>query len=142
MAGGINYFGLGQLIFLEGTMNDFSYGQALLFYKDDIENLKNKSNEEIIFEQDGAPAHTSKSNKFILNKLFSESGWLQNPPNSPDLAYPIEDIWGIIKPRVKRCDPKDLNELKQFLLRRMEFDSFGDDSKFMRRLSKENRNGL
>ena len=76
VAGGINYFGLSQLIFLEGTMNDFSYGQALLFYKDDIEKLKNKSNEEIIFEQDGAPAHTSKSNKFILNKLFSEGGWL------------------------------------------------------------------
>ena len=77
-AGGINYFGLSQLIFLEGTMNNFSYDQALLFYKDDIEKLKNKSNEneKIIFEQDGAPAHTSKSNKFILNKLFSEGGWL------------------------------------------------------------------
>ena len=37
-------------------------------------------------------------------------------PNSPDLAYPIEDIWGIIKPRVKRRNPKNLNELKQFLL--------------------------
>ena len=40
IAGGINYFGLSKLIFLEGTMNEFSYGQALLFYKDDIQEIE------------------------------------------------------------------------------------------------------
>ena len=37
IAGGINYYGVSKLIFLEGTMTEFSYGQALLFYKDDID---------------------------------------------------------------------------------------------------------
>ena len=42
--------------------------------------------------------------------------WIQNPPNSPDLAYPIEALWGIIKPRIKRRNPKTIQELKQFTL--------------------------
>ena len=97
-------------------MNEFSYGQALLFYKDDIKKIERDHNIKILFEQDGATSHTSKSNIFILNKLFGEGGWIQNPPNSPDLAFPIEELWAIIKPRVKRRDPKNLDELKKFLI--------------------------
>lgn len=82
-------------------MNEFSYGQALLFYKDEIEELEKRENIKIIFEQDEVSSHTSKTNKFLLNKLFKEDG-CQNPPNSPDLVYPIENIWAIIKPRIKR----------------------------------------
>ena len=93
-------------------MNEFSYGQAILFYKDDISRIAKKAKKEIIFEQDGASSHTSKSNLFLLNKLFKKEGWIQNPPNSPDLAYPIERIWGILKPRVKRRDPKSIGESK------------------------------
>ena len=99
---------------LEGTMNEFSYGQALLFYKNDIEEIEKKSKMKIIFEQDGATAHKSKTNTFLLNALFKNGGWIQNPPNSPDLAYPIETVWAIIKPRVKRRDPKTIEELKNF----------------------------
>ena len=36
LAGGISYHGLTKLIILDGTLNEFSYGQGLLFYKDDI----------------------------------------------------------------------------------------------------------
>ena len=107
---------MSKLIFLDGTMNEFAYGQTLLFYKDDIEEIEKRENIKLIFEQDGATSHTSKANKYLLNKLFTEEGWIQNPPNSPDLAYPIEDIWGIIKPRVKRREPKCIEELKQYLI--------------------------
>ena len=31
IAGGINYYGVSKLIFLEGIMAEFSYGQALFF---------------------------------------------------------------------------------------------------------------
>ena len=67
-------------------------------------------------EQDGAQAHRCKSNRHLLNKLFPGGRWIQNPPNSPDLAYPIENLWGIIKPRVKMRNPQTLDELKQFFL--------------------------
>ena len=116
IAGGINFYGLSNLIFLDGTMNEFSYGQALLFYKDDIEKIQKDHKIKIIFEQDGASSHRSKSNIFLLNKLFPNDGWMQNPPNSPDLAYPIEKLWGIIKPRVRRREPKTIEQLKRYLL--------------------------
>ena len=48
--------------------------------------------------------------------FFGKNKWIQNPPNSPDLAYPIEELWSIIKPRVKRRDPKTIDELKAFIL--------------------------
>ena len=41
---------------------------------------------------------------------------VQNPPNSPDLAFPIEDLWDIIKPRIKRRELKTLKELKAFII--------------------------
>ena len=33
VAGGISYYGLTDLILLDGTMNEFSYSQALQYYK-------------------------------------------------------------------------------------------------------------
>ena len=33
-----------------------------------------------------------------------------------DLAFPIEDLWGIIKPRVKRRDPQTLSDLKTYIV--------------------------
>ena len=35
-------------------------------------------------------------------------------PNSPDLAYPIEILWGILKERIKKRLPKNLEELIQY----------------------------
>ena len=116
IAGGISYYGLSRLIFLEGTMNDFAYGQALMFYKEDIDDIRDRYGVKLIFEQDGAATHKTKANITLLNRLFTKGGWLQNAPNSPDLAYPIEDLWAIIKPRVKRRNPTSIPELKKFLL--------------------------
>ena len=48
-AGGINYYGVSKLIFLEGTMTEFSYGQTLLFYKEDIDELQKKVKSKIMF---------------------------------------------------------------------------------------------
>ena len=110
VAGGISYFGLTNIIFVEGTMNDFSYGQAIIFFKEDIEKINMENNTNLLFEQDGASCHKSKSNTHLLDQQFGKNGWIQNPPNSPDLAFPIENLWGIIKPRVKRRAPKTIQE--------------------------------
>ena len=42
IAGGISSSGLSSLIMLDGTLNEFSYGQALLYYKEDIDAIKKK----------------------------------------------------------------------------------------------------
>ena len=106
---------MSRLIVLEGTLNEFTYGQSLLNFKEDIDSINKKYNANLFLEQDGARAHTSKSNLKLINELFGDK-WIQNPPNSPDLAYPIETLWGIIKPRIKRRNPKTIQELKQFTL--------------------------
>ena len=53
IAGGIHFHGLSDLLLLEGTMNEFSYAQALYFYKENFEELKKKI----------------LSKKFFLNKM-------------------------------------------------------------------------
>lgn len=93
-----------NIIFVEGTMNDFSYGQTKIFYKEDIYEINKDNQTNLILEQDGASCHKSKSNSNLLDKLFVKDGLIQNPPNSLDLAFPIEDLWGIIKSRAKRWD--------------------------------------
>ena len=42
IAGGISSYGLSHLLLLDGTLNEFAYGQALLYFKEDIENLEKK----------------------------------------------------------------------------------------------------
>ena len=116
VAGGISYFGLSHIIFVEGTMNDFSYGQTLLFYKEDIEEINKNNNANITLEQDGATCHTSKANINLLDELFGKNKWIQNPPNIPDFVYPKEELWSIIKSWVKSRDPKTIDELKTFIL--------------------------
>ena len=116
VAGGVCSFGLSNLILIEGSENEFSYAQALLNYKDDFDRLKGKGINSLIFEQDGATLHTSASNRQLIIDLFGEKNFLQNPPNFPDLAYPIESIWGYIKPRIKKRNPGTLEELKKVAL--------------------------
>ena len=116
VAGGISYYGLSNIIFVEGNMNNFAYGQTLIFYKEDIEDINKKNNSNLILEQDGASCHKSRANINLLNEQFGKDGWIQNLPNSPDLAFPIEDLWAIIKPKVKRRDPQTIDELKSFIV--------------------------
>ena len=111
VAGGISYYGLSDLILLNGTMRDFAYAQTLEFYKENYENFK-KKNENLYFEQDGASCHTSKKIKVLLEKLFGDK-LIQNAPHSPDIAYPIETLWAELKKRVKSRNPKNLEELKE-----------------------------
>ena len=113
IAGGICSKGLSRPILVENTVNEFAYAQALLFYKEDFDRMKENNN--LYFEQDGATPHTSQANKFLIKKLFGDK-LIQNPPNSPDLAYPIENIWGYLKPKIKKRNPKNLEVLKKFTI--------------------------
>ena len=114
VAGGVSYYGLSDLILLKGTMQEFSYAQALEYYKDNYENFKN-INKNILFEQDGASSHTSKKIKKLLEELFGDN-FIQNAPHSPDIAYPIETLWAELKKKVKERRAKNLDELKQITI--------------------------
>ena len=43
VAGGISFFGLSHIIFVEGTMNDFSYGQKIKNLNQKIKRKKKMS---------------------------------------------------------------------------------------------------
>ena len=62
-----------------------------------------------------SPAHTSKHNLNLINKFFEEND-IQNPPNSPDLAYPIENIWAYLKRKMKNKQPKTIDELIKYTI--------------------------
>ena len=102
LSDGVSFYGLGPLLILEGILNEFSYGQALFYFKEKIGLLNKKFNITLKFEQNDERAHTSKSNIALINKIFGKGNLIQNPPNSSDLAYPIEALWGILKPKIKR----------------------------------------
>ncbi len=58
---------------------------------------------DFIFQQDLAPAYTAKSTKKLLNDGVGVLDW---PANSPDLN-PIENIWGIVKRKMRNKRPKN-----------------------------------
>lgn len=63
---------------------------------------------KFIFQQDNAPAHTSKlAKQFFANEAIEVLDW---PANSPDVN-PIENLWGILKRNVDKRKPKTKLEL-------------------------------
>ena len=42
-----------------------------------------------------------KNIRHLQKKSPTKNGWSKNPPNSPDLAYPMEDFGGIINIELK-----------------------------------------
>ena len=63
----------------------------------------------LIFQQDLAPAHTAK----CINTWFNDNGItvLDWPANLPDLN-PIENLWGIVKRKMRNTRPNNADELK------------------------------
>jgi transposase len=63
-------------------------------------------------QQDNDPNHRSRVAKDFMNKRVPEL--LDWPSNSPDVN-PIENLWSIMKRRVEKRKPSNLDELNRFL---------------------------
>ena len=81
--GGVSFFGQ-------------TYGQTHLFYKENMEEIKERNNANLILEQEGASWYKTKLNIALLNDLFVKERWIQNPPNSQDLAYLLKIFRGLL----------------------------------------------
>ena len=100
------------------TSNSAYYVNSLLpKLMEDAESLVG---ENFIFQQDGAPAHTSRQSQDWIrqkNPLFiAKDEW---PPNSPDLNPLDFCIWGVMLQHYEKVQPKPSNpaELRAILQR-------------------------
>ncbi len=106
--GAMSSAGVGPLCFLKTNV-------TAPVYQDILEHFMLPSADQLfkdadfIFQQDLAPAHTAKSTNRWLND--HGVGVLDWPANSPDLN-PIENLWGIVKRKMRNKRPKNADELK------------------------------
>ncbi len=100
--------GVGPLCFLKSTVNAAIYQEILEhFMLPSADKLYGDA--DFIFQQDLAPAHTAKGTK----SWFNDHGVtvLDWPANLPDLN-PIDNLWGIVKRKMRDTRPNNADELK------------------------------
>lgn len=73
---------------------------------------------DIHFQQDGATCHTTRENMTLLRgqfpgKVISRFGDVEWPARSPDLSPLDFFLWGYLKDKVYRDNPKTVTELKE-----------------------------
>ncbi len=98
--------GVGPLCFLKYTVNAAIYQEILdHFMLPSADKLYGDA--AFIFQQDLAPAHTAKGTKSWFNGHgVTVLDW---PANSPDLI-PIENLWGIVKRKMRDSRPNNADE--------------------------------
>ncbi len=106
--GAMSSAGVGPLCFLRSKVNTAVYQEVLEhFMLPAADQLYGDA--DFIFQQDLAPAHSSKA----TSSWFKDHGIpvLNWPANSPDLN-PIENLWGIVKRKMRYARPNNAEELK------------------------------
>lgn len=104
--------GVGNLVFIEGTMDQYVYLNILKEnLKKSVENLN--LGVDFYFQQDNDPKHTAYNVRQWI--IFNTPHTLPSPPQSPDLN-PIENIWHELEERIRKHHISSKADLKRILL--------------------------
>ena len=109
--GGISFRGKMDLVIIPGRMTGKSYIEVCRLGLARANELYGAGNWS--YQQDNAPAHTSK----VAKRWFEEQGitLVSHPANSPDMN-PKESIWSIMKRKVEKMEPKNVQELQDAIV--------------------------
>lgn len=109
--------------FLEENLNGQNYLNLLenLIYPHIVEIMEQDHNlmeDELVFQQDGAPPHYALPVRQFLDATFPEHwigrrGPVEWPARSPDLTPLDFFLWGYLKSKVYETQPASLEELRQ-----------------------------
>ncbi len=106
--GAMSSAGVGPLCFLRSKVNTAVYQEVLEHFMLPVADQL-YGDADFILQQDLAPAHSAKT----TSTWFKDHGIpvLNWPANSPDLN-PIENLWGIVKRKMRYARPNNAEELK------------------------------
>nr|ACO51862.1 Transposable element Tc1 transposase [Aquarana catesbeiana] len=106
--GAMSSAGVGPLCFIKSKVSAALYQEILEHYMLPSA-VQLYGDADFIFQQELAPAHTAKS----INTWFNDHGItvLDWPANSSDLN-PIENMWGIVKRKMRDTRPNNEDELR------------------------------
>ena len=103
--GMISAAGTGPLVWPNGKINATVHKEIL---KKHVSNLRTAINQTAVFKQNNFPCHTAK---YVKTFLFEEDVTVMEwPARSPD-KNPIDNVWKLLNERVKRKNPRNVEEL-------------------------------
>lgn len=112
--------------FIDGNLTSATYLELLDTTIDPritelLENDENLLENELVFQQDGAPPHYALPVREYLNDRFpgrwiGRRGPIEWPARSPDLSPLDYFLWGHLKSKVYATQPADIEDLRQRII--------------------------
>ena len=122
--GAFSVRGRTSLVRIEGRFNQHKYRQILEANLLPFMNAKHGGNDDFILQEDNCGPHRAKSiAKYLQTKGVTRMKW---PAQSPDLN-PIENVWGLLKMRLRKRLKQPTNCDELFTILQSEWNALSDE---------------